>query len=306
MQCFTSLLFFSFFFFFFGLLVHGNLNDYHQCSSNCPQQTILFSQPLIIPNECQENNLTDIFHPALICLIDYRIDYDAQHIYIHFKATNDTTIFEGMNYTEYLIQTLWLGFSFDSNQPNITHRQYGCTTADDCARDFYLKTIKHLINKAPIQLAKMHRKLYNQSSLTSTNRRCIDSRRRGNRTAISCHDGLCYAHQTHQIFNDKHQYSREQQCRRESTPTFFSETQHYLPELIPYARESIEYTCNKHLCNRKETIEVIRKILNDYTRWNLPDQDELPLQIKSSNGDRRRYSFELFLITMIIVFRQLF
>lgn len=279
--------------------IHGE--HYYQCSVDCPQQTLNFSQPLHIPDECQPmTNASEIFRSALICLIDYRIDYDAEHIYLQFRATNDTSIFEGENFSEYLVQTLWLGLTFESNQPNITHRQYGCRTSDDCARKFYLKTIERLVRRAPKSLEKIHRKLFTQNS-TLIKRRCIDSRRQGNRTAILCPHGLCSAHQTHHHFVDKVKSSREQQCRRDTTAIFFSETQFYLPQFIPYEREAIEYTCNKHLCNRHETIEAIRKLLNDYTHWNRPDDDELddvrvPLQIKSSSDRLTTHFLVIFLL----------
>lgn len=279
---------------------------YYRCSADCPQQTINFTEPLNISNHCEEYQEAEPFRLALICVIDYRIDYDAEHIYLQFRATNDTSIFEGENNTEYLSQSLWLGLSFESNQPNITHRQYSCRTEDDCARKFYLTTIQRLIRQGNEQFEKIRRKLYNQTSPRS-HRRCIDSRRKGNRTAVRCDYGLCYAQRTHHRFMDHEKFSREQQCRRETAATFFNERQYYLPDLMHYERESIEYTCNKHLCNRKETIEAVRTILNDYTRWNVSDDDKSPrlIQMKSS-FHLRTSSFKFVFLTLSVLFRSYF
>ena len=277
-----------FVFLFLLLSTHAD-EQFYRCSADCPQQTVNFTRPLVIPADCSANI------SASICLIDYRIDYDAEQIYLQFKATNDTSMFEEKNFTASLVQSLWLGLTFESNQPNITHRQYACRTGDECAREFYLKTIERLIRGAPKLLEKIQRKLSQRPSNSTFKRRCIDSRRRGNRTAILCPHGLCSVQ--HTTAN-----AREQQCRRDAAPIFFSESQHFLPAVIPSERQAIEYTCNKHLCNRNETIEAIGKLLQQYTRWDRSDDDDDGQQVKkTSNAPRTAISFLLLLALFFVV-----
>ena len=247
---------------------------------------VTFADPLTIPDYCQEtNNVTEIFEQALVCIIDYRIDYDAQSVYIDFKATNETTHMEELTQSQYLMQTIWLGFNQEFSQPNITQRHYRCAVADDCGRAFYLNTIEQLIDDGKVHLEKIHRKLYNQSLSTGgfSSRRCIDSRRKTNRTAVRCPDGLCSVDSLEQESRDVHA-SKLQECIRDYTPTFFSEMTSFLPRSEgTIEREVIQYKCNKHLCNRNEIINAIRRILYQYSGWNLPiEKNEVSINVKSS------------------------
>jgi hypothetical protein len=281
MHFFTSaILFFS-----LPLLHECSPSAYIRCSSRCPQVDITFVDPLTIPDYCQEtNNLTDIYEQALVCIVDYRIDYDAQRVYINFKATNDSKDLQEPNQSQYLIQTIWLGFNRESNQPNITDRSYRCAGDDDCARTFYLNTIEQLIDDGKVQLNKIHRKLYNHSlSIDAfSSRRCIDSKIKTNRSAIRCPHGLCYADSTQHEPRDTHD-SKIQECKKDHTPTFFSEMTSHLTPLETIERELIQYKCNKHLCNRNEVIHAVRRILHDYSGWKpTTEKNEVTINVKSS------------------------
>lgn len=266
----------------FSLLLKCSSSAYIRCSSRCAQVAVTFADPLTIPDYCQEtNNLTEVYEQALVCSVDYRIDYDAQSVYIEFKATNETTHMEGLTQSQYLMQTIWLGFNQESNQPNITQRHYRCAVADDCARTFYLNTIEQLIDDGQVHLEKIHRKLYNHSV---SSRRCIDNKRKTNRTAVRCPNGLCFVDSLEQEPRDVHT-SKLQGCIRDNTPMFFNEMTSFLPRSGgSIEREVIQYKCNKHLCNRNEIINAVRRILYHYSGWNLTIEknEEVSVNVKSS------------------------
>jgi hypothetical protein len=244
---------------FLYVFIKTSSSNYIQCTSQCNQITVSFLQPLIIPIDCQDdnNNLTNSYNYALICIINYRIDYDAKQIYINFEASNDTNIlFKEQNQSEFLIQTIWLGFNQESNQPNITHRKYGCNIKTDCARLFYLNTIEYLITDGKLKLDEINSKLYNQTKSLSL--RCRNRNPISNRSVIRCSKGLCYAQNI-----DKKQY-----CTSDNSAMLFSEIEYYLPTLSTNERELIEYRCNKDLCNKNDMIKIIKHILLSYTNWN--------------------------------------
>ncbi|CAF0984325.1 unnamed protein product [Rotaria sp. Silwood1] len=260
---------------FLCLFVQTSSATYLLCTSKCNQITVPFLEPLNIPQECQDNNtFNDIYDYAAICIIEYRIDYDAKNIYITFKASNDTHIFEEYNRSEFLIQTMWLGFSQTSGQTNITHRKYGCRTQYDCARQFYFNTIEHLITKGQLQIDKIKSTLYRQSSSEKqiALRRCKNSNTTGNTSLVRCRDGLCFVNN----INGK------KYCTSDNTPTFFSEFESYVPKSITNEVELIEYKCNRHLCNSNEMIEKIKNILRIYTNWNNINNEENQIEQKSS------------------------
>ncbi|UJR20740.1 hypothetical protein I4U23_023858 [Adineta vaga] len=269
--------------------------NYIFCTSECPRLTVSFHEPRRIPVRCSEN--ANIYHPALICTINYRVDYDAENVYVDLKATNDTSRFHDYNQSEFLTQSIWLGFNRESGQPNITNRQYECRTRDDCARLYYLNTIERLIAEGKHIIKKIHTKLYRtripKSNLTRY--RCKDSTKLGNRSTILCKHGLCYA----QNINIK------QSCTNDNTPTLFSDMTYYFPRAITEEREYIEYKCNKNLCNRNMTMELIKKYLRNYTDWyNMTSDDEIHIQTKSSSN-HRTISY-CFLIVSIILTHQIF
>lgn len=249
---------------FLSIFIKYSSSNYIQCTPQCPQITVPFQQPLLIPID-HHNNLTHTYVDALICIIEYRIDYDAKQIYINFKASNNTNTFKNESYAEFLIQSIWLGFNEESKQPNLTHRKYGCNIKDDCARLFYSNTIVRLITDGKLKLDKINDNLYNQSN---SKRRCKDNRKTGNQSLVRCGKGLCYAHNIEE----------KQYCTNDSTPTLFSEIEYYLPKLTTDERELVEYKCNKDLCNKNATIKIIKNILIDYTNWNIKNE----IQEKSS------------------------
>ena len=277
-------------------------SDYIQCTTQCTQITVAFDDSLAIPRECADTNgVTRAFDSALVCIIDYRIDYDAERIYVNFKASNDTTYLDGLKQSQSLVQTLWLGFSEESQQPNITHRKYECKTGDDCARAFYLSTIERLTTSGKVQLDHIHSKLYNRSLSMSrlSRRRCTDSSKMGNRTSVRCGTGLCYAHHLNYEANER-DHVKKQHCSSDLTPTLFSEIQHHLPESDVIERELIEYRCNKNVCNRIEMIEEIKRILYEYTSWNVAKSVETAIiTTKSSTGRQTSVSLGLLLLSFI-------
>jgi len=257
---------------------------YIQCTSHCSQITVSFLQPLSIPFQCQENQKL-IYDTALICMIDYRIDYDNQQIYINFKSTNDTEqIFKEFNQTEALIQSIWLGFTRDSDQPNITHRSYSCSTENDCARLFYFDTIEYLITDGRNTLNRISSILYNHTR--SKNYRCINNLKSTNRSSVRCSKGLCYAHS----------HDHKQYCTSDLTPMFFSEIQYQIPPLASNRRELVEYKCNKNHCNRNSTIAKIHHLLLDYTNWQ-------QIQEKSSSCQQILSSFIVFSLSLLFNLR---
>ena len=262
------------------LFVDYSSSNYIQCTSHCSQITISFQQPLSFPTDCQEN--TNISESALICQIDYRIDYDAKQIYINFKASNDTNLFNDSQQSESLLQTIWLGFTQEFNQPNITHRSYRCNTKSDCARLFYLNTIEYLITDGQLKLNEISLKLYNQ---TKSLRRCTNNFKSMNRSITRCTKGLCYAHS----------YDKKRYCTPDITPMFFSEIEYQIPKSLGNQRELVEYKCNKDLCNGNGMIKKIQKILLDYTNW---ENTHHQLTQKSSTI-QQTISYSLFLFSLI-------
>lgn len=276
------------------LFIKYSSSNYIECTSKCSQITVSFNESLTIPFTCQEN--TNISESALVCLVEYRIIYDAKIIYITFKASNETNIFKNQEQSEYLTQGLWLAFNQEANQPNLVHRTYRCNTKNDCARQYYLNTIKYLITNGKLELDKISLNLYNDSLSTSqsTRRRCKDTNKKGNNTLTRCRKGLCYAHNT-----DKKQY-----CTSDTTPTFFSEFEYHLPISTMNKREVIEYKCNIDLCNGNRMIDKIKKILYDYTNWNNyvkiePEVQEQPVEAKSSSRIDQIISYYLIVLSLI-------
>ena len=265
MQFFVDLLF------FLCLFIQYSFSNHTLCTSQISQITVPFLQPLVIP---LENTPHD---SALLCIIEYRIDYDAKLIYINFKASNDTKLLPVEYHSEFLIQSIWLAFNGETQQPNITHRKYGCNTQTDCGRAFYLNTIERLITNGQEKLDEIKSNLYNQSI---TKRRCRDSTLRGNQSIVRCGYGLCYAYSI----------DKKQSCTSsDNSPTFFSEIEYHRPKSSGNERESIEYKCNTDFCNGNRMMKIIKDLLIDYTSWennlNSPTEGNL-IEEKSSNNAR--------------------
>lgn len=265
--------------FFTSIFIKYSVSNYIQCTPTYPQITISFQQPLTIPIDNQDS--ISNYVSALVCVIEYRIDYDTKQIYVNFKATNDTNRLKE-NHSEFLSQALWLSFNKESQQPNIAHRKYECNTKDDCARSFYLNTIEHLITVGISKLDEIHMILYSPSNPKP--RRCRDNSKPKNQSLVRCGKGLCYAHTI-----DQKQY-----CAKDNTPILFSEFQYYLPKLITNERELIEYKCNINLCNKNATIDQIKNILIDYTNWNIDY-----IESKKSSTIQQNLSYYLFLFSLI-------
>jgi hypothetical protein len=274
---------------FSGIFFQYASSNYILCTSRCSQVTVSFRNPLEIPVECQESdNIPTIYEDALFCKIVYRIDYDAKSIYITLNANNDTSIFKAHNQSELLIQTVWLGFKQDSKEPNITQRTYVCNTENDCARQFYLNTIQHLITNGKSLLDKIHSKLYKRPLSTGplTYHRCKDSTKIYNKSLVLCKKGLCSA----DTINAK------QHCTSDNTATLFSEFEYHSPQSIINEREAIEYKCNINLCNSNVTIAKIKKLLQDYTNW----KGEYQIEEKSSTI-RRTLSYCLIILCLFVL-----
>lgn len=232
----------QFYLLYLHLLIQSSFTFALHCTSSCSLITLSFTHPFFLPEYCQN------FTRALVCLIDYRIDYDAKQIYINFKATNDTDIIPTNIPSQVLIQSIWLGFNEQANQPNITHRRYGCNNQHDCARRFYFQTIERLMNDGWKILERIQLDLYNSSM--NDKLRC-----RNNRTTIVCPHGLCYA------LNIEKKHT----CTSDQTATLFSEIVYHTPRNRSNERHLIEYKCNQFFCNGQRMMEKISQDLLDYT-----------------------------------------
>jgi len=251
-----------------------NDTDYIQCTSRCLQITVSFSQPLGFPPECQQNN--NIFDSALVCGIEYRINYDTQQVSIDFQASNDTGSLEDQIQSEFLVQTMWLGLSNNIPEPNVITRKYGCNTNNDCARQFYLNSINYFLTEGQTQLDLIKTKLHNDELIVGnkSRRRCIDSDKQSDKPSTRCKFGLCYAYIEDYQLNEQ-QNSKTQKCDSENRPYLFSEIERHTPKSPQKEREFLKYRCNKNVCNRNDFIEKTRNILNEYTNGFTKPQDNI-------------------------------
>lgn len=231
----------QFYLLYLYLLIQSSFTFSLHCTSQCSQITLSFTQPFSLSEHCPN------LDRALVCLIDYRIDYDAKQIYIIFKATNDTDVISTDIPSQVLIQSIWLGFNQQANQPNITHRTYGCNDRDDCARRFYFKTIERLTIDGWRILEEIKFHLYHSSG---DKLRC-----RNNRTTIACPNGLCYALNI----------EKKHICTSDQTATLFAEIEYRIPRNHTSERQLIEYKCNRPFCNGQRMMEKISQYLHEYT-----------------------------------------
>ena len=252
--------------------------SYIQCTSQCPKLTLTFDNPFSTFIDCPIDR-PDNFTTALVCEIDYRIDYDTKQIYLNFKATNDSHLLDTHIPSEYLSQSIWLGFNSESNQPNITHRAYACNRNDDCARKFYHRTIRRLINDGLIIVEEIKINLYNSSSEQF---RC-----RNNRTTVTCPYGLCYALNI----------EKKQSCTSDRTATLFTEIEYRQPRNSSRERQLIEYKCNRPLCNGHRMMEKIQNLLLDYTHG----ISRKTHPVKSIRNDHQRLASNLLLLVLFAV-----
>jgi len=234
--------------------------------------TVSFSQPLAFPPECQDNNNYDY---ALVCGIEYRIDYDTRQIFIDFQATNDTSSLEDQKPSEYLIQIMWLGLSQNTTEQNVITRKYGCNTKNDCAKDHYFNSINFFVNEGQSQIDLIKSKLQNDALIVGekSRRRCIDSNKQGDKPSVKCKTGLCYAYLEDYDLNEQ-QSRKIQHCDPENRPFLFRETERHTPKSQYREKEILKYRCNKNVCNRNDFIQRTRNLLNDYTNAVSKTQDD--------------------------------
>ncbi|CAF3475595.1 unnamed protein product [Adineta steineri] len=273
--------------FFFHLIllscifVEYSLSDdntnYILCTSHCPEITVPFSELSILSTECQAND-TNNYESALSCGIEYTIDYDAKSIRISFQVTNDTHNLENQTSAEFLVQSIKLSLQ-QYGRPNFVNRKYGCNTKEDCARDFYLSTINVLVNDGAANLDLIRIKLHNDSLIVGekAQRRCTDSNKTGDKTSRSCKNGFCHA-RIEKYELDGPTNTKTQSCVPVTDPTLISEIEHHSPKSTQKERETLEYTCNKNVCNRNDFISKIQEIINIYIQWKPIDQEAQPNQ----------------------------
>jgi hypothetical protein len=275
-------------------------------TSRCSQIIISFSQPLSFPPDCQENNNANNIHDyVLACSIEYRIDYDREQITIDFQAVNDTHSLQDKKPAEFLNQTITLGFNQEVSQASTTIRNYSCNTNDDCARKFYLNTIKELITNGQAGLKEIKKKLYERSLIIGPDarRRCTDSNKTGNKTSVLCQYGYCFAARyIHNEFN-KQQENKTQKCdTQELRPYLISNIVHHNSESTESQRVSLEFRGNKNACNRNDRIDIINDILNRYTGWKSIKQENLMIHEKKINLSIKQTiaSYVLVLFSLLI------
>jgi hypothetical protein len=260
-----------------------NDTDYIQCTSRCSQIIVSFSQPFVLPPECQENNnITNIYDYALVCHIEYRIDYDNQQITIDFQASNDAGSLENKKASEYLVQTISLGLSKIRPERTVLTREYYCNTNNDCARKFYFNSIQFFITEGQEQLDSLKSKLHNDSLIVGeeSKRRCIDSDNKGPKQSVICKTGLCYADFENYGFNEKQ--NRTQKCQSEKHAFLSSEIKQHTPKSAQ-DREFLKYRCNKNVCNRDDFMKRIRSLIGDYTTATSKIQGDTPVSEKKGN-----------------------
>jgi hypothetical protein len=286
-----------------------NDTNYIRCTStHCSQVVISFSEPSTFPGVCEDNNDdTNIYEYASTCRITYRINYDHQQIHVDFNANNDTDNFEGQKSSEIFSQTLWLRFKDGTHTPNEMTRKYDCNTKDDCARDFYLKTINYLVNDGRSQLDLIKNKLYNDSLIIGENskRRCTDSlKKRGNNTSRRCGFGLCFVRLQNFELNEE-QNSKDQKCEPNNKPILFSEIDHHTPQSPEQDKELLEYTCNKNVCNRNDLVAKIQSIINEYTNWNGLTPESKSIHDKAGSFSIKQ-TVSSYALVLFILFLQFF
>lgn len=264
-----------------------NDTEFIQCTSRCSQIVVSFSQPSLFPIECQDNNdNTNIYDNALVCGIDYTIDYTQQRITIDFQAVNDTSGIEDQKPGEFIVQTISLGLSEkDYYHEDKIVRKYGCNTGNDCAKNFYLNSINYLVNEGVSQIKLIKMKLHNDSLITGpgSKRRCIDNSVEGGKPSRKCPNGLCYINL--EKFNlEEKQNINIQRCVEGRQPILFSEIELHTPRSTNKEREKLEYSCNKNVCNRHDIIDKIKLLITSYTNDPSKMQENKPSEIQEDQN----------------------
>ncbi|CAF4123070.1 unnamed protein product [Rotaria socialis] len=284
-----------------------NDNNYILCTS-CSIVNLPFSHSSTFPPEHQndDNLTTNIYDYALACNIEYRLDYNTKQINITCKASNDTSVFEGQEPSEYLIQEITLGLRSISNQQNEIKRTYGCNIKNDCARDFYLETIANLVTEVQSHLASIRKKLQNDTLLigTGSQRQCINSSIAGDKQSRRCQFGLCYTNYTNYPYNHE-QNSKIQKCDSDNLPIVNSYIKYHEPKSIGKDQETLEYKCNKNVCNRLDRILKIQRIITDFTKWNSTIPKPAMVIDKKANSSMKQ-SIGSYIVVLFLIFIQVF
>lgn len=306
MRFFFCLILFSCVFVAYSSTAAANKN-YILCTSRCSPITLSFSQASLLPVECREHtDENPIQDYALACSVEYRVDYTAQQVYLNFRFLNDTEAAEDQQPNEFLSQTIEIDLSGQVTQADMTTRRYGCNSKNDCARDFYLNTIEHLVKNGQAVVDDVKRKLYNQSLLMDerSRRRCTDSSKTGNKTSTLCRTGLCYASFTQNESNSSQQ-NKVQMCHYHQRPTLTSKIEHELNKGAYHHRESLEYHCNKNVCNRNDMVEIVRGLLTEYTHWNLKAHAMNDMQTKNFKSPSNKETMASSCLVIFLVMTQI-
>jgi len=284
-----------------------NDTNYIRCtSSRCSQIVASFSQPTTFTPQCPDyKDDADNYEDALTCTIKYRINYDSQQVYIDFEAKKDIDDSEEQKSSEVLHQTLWYRFKEGIDTPNELQRTYSCNTKDDCARDFYLKNINDLVTNGLSQLEAIKVKLYNDSLLIGeqARRRCVDSNKHKNTPAVLCREGFCYLRLVSSESGEE-QTTKSQSCTHNLKPFLYIESTHYLPKSNK-DKVTMEYICNKNVCNRDDLISKIETLTKEYTNWDpvITESKIIEEKARSSATEQTIISYTL---VSFITFLQLF
>ncbi|CAF1651963.1 unnamed protein product [Adineta ricciae] len=246
----------------------STLNDtnYILCTTRCSQVNLFFNDLLNLPEYCRDESAQDY---ALTCSVTYHIHFDRQYISLNFTASNNTDYLDGQTSKEILTQTTKLNFNAHPGYDSYDIlRKYTCNTDKDCARVFYENTISFLVNDGKATLDILKEKLYNESVIVgpTARRHCIDSNKTGNKTSVKCRDGFCYARVEKYDFAQE-KSTKTQKCERTHQSYLLSEIERHKPTSTQ-EKEVLEYSCNKHVCNRNDLIPKIQTLMNDYIRWN--------------------------------------
>ena len=281
-------------------------NNYILCTSNCPSLTLPFHQASTLPNECQDNDQA-IFETAAVCVVEYQINYRTQEISLNFKALNETDQFDVTQQNQLFLQTVSSKFAAYEVDGPFLNRTFYCTMKNDCARSFYLSTIENLVNEGHSKLEHIKTKLFNASVFMDyrSRRRCTDSHKTGNKTSVACPLGACHAHY---VYDDSTENIEEkhQNCHRETDSHLTSELKYHLSSASSRQRESIDYRCNKNVCNRNDMIHIIKKIIDEYTNWNSSKQEMPEVQTKQLNSLSIRSMMSSSVLVLFLISFQFF
>ena len=276
--------------------------EYIQCTSRCQPITVSFTDPLTFA-DCQEiNETSNNYDTALVCGIEYTLDYTKEEININFHASNDTGSLEDQKPSSFIVQSMRLHLGKQQTGSNIITRKYGCNSENDCARKSYLNSIDNLINEGKTQIDKIISRLQNDSLITgpTSRRRCIDSTLPVEKPSVKCPIGICHF-RLNEYQLDGQQKDVSQSCHQLVYPTLHSELEQHSPPSTQKDRLLLEYYCNKNVCNRNDIVHHIRDLIGEFTHGRSKVEDIV--NEKTGNHSICQTISSTILVLFLVLFR---